>query len=100
MSTKEITTQKTGPGSGGVSALITGKDERLGILSEAPLVLETPHHLLAGKTITPKPILFVRNIQQLPEGLPLEPLPLSDWDFELTGLIDQAVTIRGSDLLQ
>jgi DMSO/TMAO reductase YedYZ molybdopterin-dependent catalytic subunit len=100
MSTQQVATEKTGLRNAAVAALLTGKDERLGILSEAPLVLETPHSLLAGQTITPKPILFVRNIQQLPEGLTLEPLPLADWDFDLAGLIDEPVTIRGEELLE
>jgi sulfite oxidase len=82
-----------------MGSLIPGKDERLGTLSAAPIVLETLHSLLAGHTITPTPIVFVRNIQQLPEGLTLEPLPLANWDFELAGLIDEPVTILGEELL-
>jgi len=76
------------------------KDERLRILSEAPIVLETPLSLLAEHTVTPKPILFVRNVQQMPEGRTLEPLQLADWDIVLAGLIGEPVTIRGSELLE
>ena len=100
MPAHQVPTEKAGPRNAGVAALIAGKDERLGILSEAPLVLETPDSLLARQTITPKPILFVRNIQQLPKGLTLEPLPLAERDFELAGLIDKPVTIRGAELLE
>ncbi len=90
----------TGPRGAKVTALIEGKDERLGVLSEAPLVLETPHSLLAGHAITPKPILFVRNIQQLPRMLTLKPLPLAEWNFELAGLIDHPVTVRAEELAE
>ena len=65
--------------------LIEGKDERLAILSEQPAVLETPHGLLTGHTITPISILFVRNIQDLPEGLTLQPLPLPVGILNCTG---------------
>jgi sulfite oxidase len=100
MSAQKMAREKTGPRNVGLEALIGGKDERLSILSEAPLVLETPHSLLAGQTITPKSILFVRNIGQLPEGLTLEPFPLVEWNFELSGLIDKPVTIHGAELLE
>jgi DMSO/TMAO reductase YedYZ molybdopterin-dependent catalytic subunit len=55
--------------------------------------------LLAGQTITHKPVLFVRNIQDHPDAITLKPLPLESWDFELTGLIDEPVTIQGKELL-
>lgn len=84
----------------GVAALIEGKDESMHILSKTPLVLETPHSLLAAHTITPLPILYVRNIQDLPEGLTLKPIPLQGWDFEIAGLVDEPVTIQGEELLQ
>jgi sulfite oxidase len=92
---------KTPPGlrRAGVATLVAGKDERLSILSESPLVLETPHSLLAGHTVTPTSVLFVRAIQDLPEAITLEPLPLTGWEIELGGLIDQPVTIRGEELL-
>ncbi|HEY6273424.1 MAG TPA: hypothetical protein VIX19_15705, partial [Terriglobales bacterium] len=53
----------------GTSRVIAGKDERLEVLSESPLVLETPLSLLAGSTITPKSQLFVRNARDLPQAL-------------------------------
>ncbi len=77
---------------------IEGKDKRLGILSEAPLVLETPHNLLAGHAVTPKDLLFVRNVHHMPEGLTLNPLPLANWEIELSGLIDHSVLIGGEEL--
>lgn len=78
---------------------IEGKDARLEILSENPVVLETPHALLAEDAVTPASNLFVRNVQRLPAGMSAELLPLKDWTFELAGLIDQPVTIAGEELL-
>jgi sulfite oxidase len=83
----------------GTSKVIAGKDERLEVLSESPLVLETPLSLLAGSPITPKSQLFVRNARDLPQALTLEPLPLAGWRVELSGMIDRPVTIGGEDLL-
>lgn len=82
-----------------VAQLVEGKDGRLIVRSAAPIVLETPLSLLATHNITPIQVLFVRNLQQLPEGLTLKPLPLTDWDFELAGFIDEPMTIRGEELL-
>ena len=67
---------------------IEGKDRRLEVLSEAPLVLATPISLLAGQRITDKHRLYVRNIQDLAEGHTLEPRPIEGWEIELVGLID------------
>jgi DMSO/TMAO reductase YedYZ molybdopterin-dependent catalytic subunit len=50
-------------------------------------VLGTPIGLLAEQRITGKKYLFVRNIQDLVEGMTIEPLPLEDWETELVGLI-------------
>jgi sulfite oxidase len=80
---------------------IEGKDTRMTVLSEAPLVLETPVRLLAGQRITDKQVLFVRNIQDLAEGLTLEPRPIEGWEIELVGLINPwRVVIRAEDLLK
>ncbi len=84
--------------SAGAVDWIEGKDKRLGILSEAPLVLETPHSLLGEHAVTPKNVLFVRNIHHMSEGLTLDPLPLASWEFELSGLIDHSVQVRGEEL--
>ena len=62
---------------------IEGKDRRLEVLSEAPLILSTPLDLLAGQRVIEKEALFVRNIQDLAEGHTLEPRPIeggrSNW---------------------
>jgi DMSO/TMAO reductase YedYZ molybdopterin-dependent catalytic subunit len=71
------------------------------VLSEAPLVLETPVRLLAGQRITDKKYLFVRNCQDLDKGLTIEPLPIEGWEIELLGLINPfRVVIHAEDLLQ
>ncbi|MEO8811468.1 MAG: molybdopterin-dependent oxidoreductase [Caulobacteraceae bacterium] len=66
---------------------IKGIDPRLEVMSAAPLVLSTPVAMLGEQRITPKEYVFVRNIQDLPEGMTMEPLPLTGWQIELTGLI-------------
>jgi sulfite oxidase len=70
-----------------IASLIKGKDKRMEVMSAAPLVLSTPVALLAGQRITDKKYLFVRNIQDLPEGLTMKPLPVKGWETELVGLI-------------
>ena len=82
-------------------AWIEGKDERLEVLSEAPLVLATPIGLLAGQRITEKDRLFVRNIQDLAEAQTLEPQPIEGWQIELTGLINPSrVVVHAEELLE
>jgi sulfite oxidase len=83
-----------------VPVWIEGKDPRMELLSEEPLVMATPVGLLAGHRITPKESLFVRNIQDLPGGHPLEPRSLEGWEIELSGLIDPSrVVIQAEELL-
>jgi sulfite oxidase len=90
----------TGTPNRGPAGLIEGKHPQLGSLSDTVTVLETPHSLLAGHTITPTPVLFVRNIQQPPDLSTMEPIPLAGWNFELVGLIDEPITIVGEELLE
>ena len=78
---------------------IDGVDRRLEVMSPVPLVLSTPVGLLGEHRITPKEYLFIRNIQDLAEGMTMEPLPLVGWEIELTGLITPSrVVIRAEDL--
>jgi DMSO/TMAO reductase YedYZ molybdopterin-dependent catalytic subunit len=64
-------------------------------------VLSTPVGLLAEQIITDKKYLFVRNIQDLAEGMTLEPLPLEGWETEMVGLIRPSrVVIRPEELLK
>ena len=78
---------------------IKGKDRWLEVLSARPLVLSTPVSLLAEQRITDKKYLFVRNIQDLAEGMTIEPLPLEGWKIEMVGLINPyRVVIRAEDL--
>jgi len=79
---------------------IKGIDPRLEVMSAVPLVLSTPVQLLAENRITDKKYLFVRNIQDLVEGMTMEPVPLDGWKIELTGMIRAfRVIIRAEDLL-
>ncbi len=80
---------------------IKGKDPQLEVLAAAPLVLSTPVSLLGEQRITDKKVLYVRNIQDLPEGMTMEPLPIAGWEIELAGLIEPSrVVIRAEDLLE
>jgi sulfite oxidase len=80
---------------------IKGVDPRLEVMSAQPLVLSTPVPLLAESRITDKKYLFIRNIQDLPEAMTMEPLPLDGWEIELTGLIRPfRVIIKAEDLLK
>ena len=82
-------------------AIPEGKDPRMTVLSESPLVLETPLSLLAGERITDKQHLFVRDIQDLDAGLTLKPLPIEGWEIELSGLITPVrVVIHAEELLK
>ena len=91
----------TEPRGAAATGLIEGKDRRLEVLSAEPLVLSTPVSLLAEQRITDKKYLFVRNIQDLAEGMTIEPLPLEGWEIELVGLINPSrVVIRAEDLLE
>ena len=87
--------EKKGP------AWIEGIDPRLEVMSAVPLVLSTPVPLLAKNRITDKSVLFVRNIQDLPEGMTMDPVPFEGWEIELSGLIHPyRVIIRAEDLLK
>jgi sulfite oxidase len=101
MSSQDALTKQTQTRAAEVPALIEGKDRRLEVLSAVPLVLSTPVGLLAEQTITDKKYLFVRNIQDLAEGMTLEPLPLEGWETEMVGLIRPSrVVIRPEELLK
>lgn len=79
---------------------IDGVDRRLEVLSSAPLVLQTPVELLAGRRVTPSDVLFVRNCQDLDSALTMDPAPLSGWQIELQGLIRPArVVVDAQELL-
>jgi sulfite oxidase len=78
---------------------VAGIDTRLEVMSAVPMVLSTPVRLLAENRITDKKYLFVRNIQDLAEGMTMTPLPLEGWEIELVGLIRPfRVVIRAEDL--
>jgi DMSO/TMAO reductase YedYZ molybdopterin-dependent catalytic subunit len=80
---------------------IDGIDPRLEVMSAEPLVLSTPVGLLGESRITPKEYLFVRNIQDFPKGMTMDPVPLAGWKLELTGLIRPfRVVINAEDLLE
>ena len=63
-----------------------GKDQRLGILSSNPLVLETPDALLGAQRITPAAALFVRQHHGATAFNDMNPRPLAGWTLEVVGL--------------
>jgi DMSO/TMAO reductase YedYZ molybdopterin-dependent catalytic subunit len=82
-------------------AIPEGIDPRLIVLSDRPLVLETPLGLLAEERITDKRRLFVRDVQDLDGGLTARSLPIEGWEIVLSGLIAPSrVVIRAKDLLK
>jgi len=101
VSTRTALSKPTRPRSPEIATWIKGKDKRLEVMSAVPLVLSTPVGLLAEQCITDKKYLFVRNIQDLAEGMTIEPLPLKGWETELVGLIRPSrVIIRCEELLE
>ncbi len=101
MSAQTALIDSTGARSAEAAPWIEGKDRRLEVMSRTPHVLSTPVGLLAEQRITDKKYLFVRNIQDLPKGMSLEPLPIEGWETELVGLIKPyRVVIRGEELLE
>ncbi len=83
------------------STFLEGKDERLEVLSERPLVLSTPPGLLSGTRITPTDRVFVRNIQDLPGSQTLDVAVTQGWEIELVGLIEPLrLVIQAEELLE
>jgi len=78
-----------------------GKDTSMEVMNAVPLVLSTPVSLLGKNRITPKEYLYVRNIQDLDDGMTMEPVSLDGWEIELSGLIfPYRVIIKATDLLE
>jgi sulfite oxidase len=102
MSSKQtVLTKRTKSEVSKITGWLKGKDKRMEVMSKVPLVLSTPVGLLAEQRVTDKKCLFVRNIQDLPEGMTMEPLPIKGWETELVGLIKPfRVVIRVEELLE
>lgn len=70
-----------------------GKDERLVVLGERPLVAETPEHLLDDDT-TPTAKFFIRNNGNIPE-------PVADpdkWRFVIDGEVNRKLELTVGEL--
>ncbi len=83
--------------------LVKGKNPKLRVLSERPVVLETPLDLLGQyPETTPKEILFIRNNAQgePPGSNTVEPSTLEGWKIEFGGLLDKPFTVEGPELLR
>ena len=70
-----------------------GKDERLVVLGERPLVAETPEHLLDDDT-TPTGRLFVRNNGQIPQ----ESTAPDKWKIVIDGEVNNKLELTLGDL--
>ncbi|GLV47780.1 sulfite oxidase [Thermus sp. LT1-2-5] len=80
--------------------LVKGKDAKLLVLSQRPIVLETPFDLLASQPErTPKELLYVRNNVDLPGYNTVEGAGLEGWTLEVGGLVDKPFTVEAKELL-
>jgi len=70
-----------------------GKDGKLVVLGERPLVAETPEHMLDDAT-TPTDRLFIRNNGQIPEAAK-EP---DKWKFVVDGEVNKPLEVTLGDL--
>jgi len=79
--------------------LIKGKNPKLIVLSQRPIVLETPYDLLASNPErTPNPLFFIRNNVDLPGYNTLEGASPQGWKVEVGGLVDKPFTFEASEL--
>jgi sulfite oxidase len=72
-----------------------GKDERLVLLQERPLVAETPEHLLDDET-TPVSKFFIRNNGQIPE----ETRTPDTWKLTIEGEVNTRLELTLAELKQ
>ncbi|WP_117237326.1 sulfite oxidase [Thermus sediminis] len=80
--------------------LVRGKNPRLLVLSQRPVVLETPYDLLVTQPErTSKEILFIRNNVDLPGYNTVEGASLEGWKIEVGGLLDKPFTLEARELL-
>jgi sulfite oxidase len=80
--------------------LVKGKNPKLLVLSQRPVVLETPYDLLVSQPErTSKEILYIRNNVDLPGYNTVEGASLDGWKVEVTGLVDKPFTFGAKELL-
>ncbi|TBH20622.1 sulfite oxidase [Thermus thermamylovorans] len=80
--------------------LVRGKNPRLLVLSQRPVVLETPYDLLvANPQRTPKELFFIRNNVDLPGFNTVEGASLEGWQVEVGGQVSQPFTFEARELL-
>ncbi|MFN3368384.1 MAG: hypothetical protein ACK4ZX_03100, partial [Thermus sp.] len=79
--------------------LVKGKNAKLIVLSQRPVVMETPYDLLASNPErTSKEILYIRNNVDLPGYNTLEGASPQGWKVEVGGLVDKPFTFEASEL--
>jgi DMSO/TMAO reductase YedYZ molybdopterin-dependent catalytic subunit len=74
--------------------IVSGKDPRLIVHTEAPAVFETPAALLADRQVTPAPLVFVRNNSQPADAATMKPPRAEGWKIELAGRVDRPQSIN------
>ncbi|AFV75583.1 sulfite oxidase-like oxidoreductase [Thermus oshimai JL-2] len=80
--------------------LVKGKNAKLIVLSQRPVVLETPYDLLVSQPErTPKEILYIRNNVDLAGYNTVEGASLEGWSIEVGGLLDKPFTLEAKELL-
>ncbi len=80
--------------------LVKGKNPKLLVLSQRPIVLETPYDLLASQPErTSKENLYIRNNVDLPGYNTVEGTGLEGWQIEVGGLVDKPFTLEAKELL-
>ncbi|HWB08421.1 MAG TPA: sulfite oxidase [Pirellulales bacterium] len=78
---------------GDSAELVSGKDARLIVHNAKTLEIETPLELLRDERLTPKSVLFVRNNQELAGTRTTDPSNVSDWQFDIVGMVETPRTI-------
>lgn len=79
--------------------LVKGKNPKLIVLSQRPIVVETPYDLLASNPEkTPKDLLYIRNNVDLPGYNTVEGASPQGWKVEVGGLVDKPFTFEASEL--
>ncbi len=79
--------------------LVKGKHPKLLVLSQRPVVMETPYDLLVSQPEkTPKEILYIRNNVDLPGYNTVEGASAQGWKVEVGGLVDKPFSFEVSEL--
>ena len=82
------------------SQLVRGKDDRLLVHKDGPVVMGTPDRLLRQDRVTSKQLLFVRNNFDRPELMNLDPRPLAGWQIEIVAGTGEPRAVDAASLVR